>query len=322
MNVWGITSGSAGMVAQVKALAAALGVKPDMKTADICVPFVYLPNIVYGSPLRHCIVPYLLAPGSDALDGPLPDMVISCGRRGALVAMGLRARHRKGHTRFIHIQDPQVSARYFDMVVAMEHDSITGPNVFKTRFALHAITPDTLASARRKFEPKFASCPKPYVAVLLGGSTNKYTLSAEAMARLIMSLQQFLRYFAGTLLITPSRRTGEDNIRMLQKTFAGKPNVYIYDFSGDNPYMGMLALAEAVIVTNDSVNMMSEALATGKPVYILPLPGHIDTKPSRFADRLVREHYARILGDRLEQWTYAVNDEMQRLAEKIKVMMK
>jgi len=317
-SCWGLTDGSAGMVAQVKALAVALQLDVEMKKIALRKPFVYLPNIVYGSPLRHFIVPYFMAPESDALPEPLPEVIISCGRRAALVSMGLRAHKRNRATRFIHIQDPQVSARYFDQVVAMKHDKITGSNVIKTRFALHAITPAVLTQAREQFAPRFASYAKPRVAVLLGGSTNKYTLSKGAMARVIMSLQQLMQQHEGSLLITPSRRTGEDNIRMLQQTFAANPNVYVYDFSGDNPYMGMLALADVIIVTNDSVNMMSEALATGKPTYLLPLPGHASTKPSRFADALIADNLARPLGHTLEEWSYTISDEMEKLAVTIK----
>ena len=85
-----------------------------------------------------------------------------------------------------------------------------------------------------------------------------------------------------------------------------------------NPYMGMLALADYVIVTNDSVNMMSEAAATGKPVYIMSLPGHSGTKQARFADGLIHDGIARPLAGKLESWHYEVSDEMEKLAAEVK----
>lgn len=315
---WGITDGSAGMVAQVRALALAMGLDAQIKKATVKKPFVYLPNIVYGSPLRHLIVPYLVAPESDSLAPPWPDIVITCGRRAALLAMGMRARA-KGKTRFIHIQDPQVSARYFDLVVAMGHDRITGANVLKTRFALHAITPAAMEQARQAFEPRFAEYAKPRVAVLLGGTTNKYTFTRDAMAKIVMQLQQFQGRTGASLLITPSRRTGDDNISMLRQTFAANKQVYIYDFIEQNPYMGMLALADAIVATNDSVNMMSEAHATGKPLYLLPLPGHTDSKPARFAEGLLADGIARVLGNTLQTWDYPRSNEMDELVEKIRL---
>ena len=347
MRVWGITSGQAGMVAQVRALAQALEVVPQMKRIDIRAPFSLLPNIVFASPLRKVVLPCLTG---DALCAPYPELVISCGRRGALAAMGMRemllspppagGRVRVGdfvgrpspeapspalppaggggRTVFIHIQDPQLPARYFDLVVAMRHDRITGPNVIKTRYALHAITPQALARARAEFEPVFAAYQGPRVAVLLGGSTNKYRLGADGMRGVIASLKALLAQSAGSLLITPSRRTGQENIRMLREAFSGDGRVYIYDFAGANPYMGLLAVADAIVATDDSVNMMSEAVATGKPVYILKLPGHAHTKPADFALGLLQEGAAREMDGRLEQWEYAVGDEMGWLAGEVR----
>jgi len=225
MVVWGITPGNAGMQAQVRALAGALGETPVMKNVDIRKSFAWIPNVV-AAPFRRFIVPYFIDAKSDAPTLPYPDIIISCGRRGALVAMGLR--HAMPMTKFIHIQDPQVSSRYFDLVIAMEHDKITGPNVIKTRYALHSITPDVLRVAAEKFAPRFAGYAKPLVAVLLGGSTNKYQFGKEAMAQVIMQLQQLLQRMEGTLLITPSRRTGEENVAMLRGAFAENPRVYVY----------------------------------------------------------------------------------------------
>lgn len=312
---WGLTSGAAGMVAQVKSLALALNLDVQMKKVDIRAPFSFLPNAVYPC-VRSFIFPQLLSRESDSLAEPFPDVIISCGRRAALVAMGLKMK--APDTRFIHIQDPQMPARYFDLVVAMAHDKIEGENVIKTRFALHSITSDSLRQARNMFEPVFASYASPRIAVLLGGSTNKYTLNTQAMEQVVSGLKDLLDKSKGSLLITPSRRTGEANITRLREAFAGEKRVYIYNFLDENPYMGLLALADAIVVSNDSVNMMSEAHATGKPVYILPLSGHEHTKPARFAEALMRDGIARRMDGDLEKWDYPVSNEMQELAQAIR----
>ena len=321
MTCWGITSGQAGMVAQVKALAHALGETPEMKKITLKKSVAWLPNLIAATLLRRLVLPHFIDQSSDALTPPWPELVISCGRRAAMVAMGLRSIIPAGSTRFIHIQDPQGGARNFDVVVAMEHDKIFGRNVIKTRYALHSITPEVLRGAAAHFGPRFAVYPKPHVAVLLGGATNKYHFNKESMAQVIMALQQLLQRMEGSLLITPSRRTGEDNIAMLRSAFANNPRVYVYGGVEENPYMGMLALADTIVVTNDSVNMMSESRATGKPMYVLSLPGHVDTKPARFAQMLVTEGVARPLGNSIEHWNYPVADEMAMLAKSIKEML-
>jgi mitochondrial fission protein ELM1 len=136
--IWGLTDGSAGMVAQVRALAAALGRPVVMKTIRVRKSVAWLPNGVHGAVLRPFIFPRFLAPGSDDLTAPWPDLVVSCGRRAGLVAAGMRAKRGDARTRFIHVQDPQMSPRHFDLVVAMAHDRVQGANVNKTVIALHA----------------------------------------------------------------------------------------------------------------------------------------------------------------------------------------
>lgn len=280
---WGITDGSAGMVAQVQALAVAINIAPEMKIISLKKPWSLLPNICYDSCLLKFVLPYALLKPTN-IEKPYPEMIISCGRKSALVAASIKKK--QPDIKIVHIQDPQMSASNFDVVVAMEHDKIKGKNVIKTRFALHSINSEVLNSAREKFTPHFAAYPRPYIAVLIGGSTNKYKLTKARMKALIVGLQECLTGTKGSLLITPSRRTGVENIENLKKTFADNKNVYIYDGKSENPYIGLLACADEILVTNDSVNMMSEAFATGKPVTIINLKGHKNTKPSRFAEMI------------------------------------
>lgn len=319
-KVWGLTDGSAGMVAQVQALAQAIGVSPQMKKVVLTRMFGWQPNAIYAAGFKHMIMPYAFdRKRSDSLVLPWPDLIISCGRRGALIAMGMRFLAQKAGipTKFINIQDPRTPADAFDLVVALEHDKISGPNVIKTRFALHRITPALLAEAKEKFAARFAEYARPQVAALIGGSTNKYDLTKSRMAEVVAALKQV----PGSLLITASRRTGKRNFTMLKQSFGfaeGDRKAYVYDFTGDNPYFGLLALADHIVVTNDSVNMMSEACATGKPIYILPLPGHRRTKPARFAEGLIADGIARPLGATLESWSYPVKDELTALAGEVK----
>jgi uncharacterized protein len=322
---WGITDGSAGMAAQVKALAAALGADLDMKVVRVKMPWVKLPNICYATPLRKLVLSSLIEKGSDSLEGPFPDIIISCGRRAAIVTSALRDKLRAQPgvkaPYFVHIQAPQMNPKYFDLVVAMAHDKISAPNVIKTRYALHHVTPDVLNEARARWAPEFEKYPSPKVAVLIGGSTNKYTLAPEAIDHMIIVLERLLRNTDGSLLITPSRRTGEEGIARLRAAFEGKERVYIYDFVSENPYLGMLAVADSFVITNDSVNMMSEAAATGKPLHIIAFSNHKGTKPSRFAAGLIRDGIARPLGARLEAWEYEFKDEMGALAQEVRQRM-
>ncbi len=331
---WGFAA-STGMSMQVRALAESLGMDVQIKDVQVKPPFVWLPNSLYAAGLSRLVIPHFLTEDSDAMHAPWPDVVISCGRRPAMIAMGLKhvilsgakdldssaSPQNNKKTKFIHIQDPHVSPANFDAVVAMNHDRIEGSNVIKAQYALHTITQEKLWAAQQKFQPIFASYPKPYIAVLLGGSTNKYKLTLSAMQDLISRLRLVQAKAAGTLLITISGRTGDINTRILKDVFGDNRRVHIYDGLGENPYMGMLALAESIFVTNDSVNMMSEAAATGKPLFILPFAGHANTKPARFADGLITSGVARLWTGSWDRWSYNAGDEMQRIAEKIRAII-
>lgn len=317
MRAWGITDGSTGMVSQVKALAELLKIPVDMKVITLPKPYVWLPNSFYASPFTKKMAAFLL---QQKVQGVAPKFVISCGRKGAAVSMALKLLMPK--TTFICLQDPRVSSEHFDLVVAMQHDKIIGSNVLKIRFALHQITSETLANAQEKFAVHFETYEKPRVAVLLGGSTNKYTLTQNSMQQVVAQMEQLLAQNTCSLFITPSRRTGEENIRLLDYRFRGNDRVYIYDGQSENPYFALLAASNFIVVTDDSVNMMSEAVATGKPMYILPLAGHKNTKPARFAEALIADGIARKLEDKLEFWSYNVPDEMTWLATEINKKLK
>lgn len=297
-KIIGITDGSSGMVAQVVALAEAMGFTPQMQKISLPKWLRLIPNGLYDIfPFLLCFIKPPVANKNQA------ELVISCGRKAAAVSAAIKKISPDIKT--IHIQDPQMSARNFDAVVAMQHDKISGQNVIKTTFALHSITPEKLSAARSRFLPIFSHYPRPHIAVLLGGNTNKYQLTEKRMEKLISDLKDKLASMNGSLLITTSRRTGTQNTEALKSAFANDSRVYIYDGNQENPYMGLLATADKIMVSNDSVNMMSEALATGKDVDILLLADHNNTKPSRFADKIT--HGLRMKGNEMQQVAASLN---------------
>ncbi len=273
----GITDGNAGTVAQVRALAEAMHCELELITVAVNPLWRVLPNAAFDLGV-HCLFPVTSQPPPEGK----PELAISCGRKAALVS----AFWNMPGTRRIHIHDPQMSPAHFDAVIAMEHDWLAGANIIQARYALHTITPEKLQAAVHHWEPRFAHLPRPWRAVLIGGSTNKYTFTAAAMRELIGQVERI----DGSLLITTSRRTGADNIQLLHTHFSSHARrVFLYTGELENPYLGLLACADEIYVTNDSVNMMSEAMATGKPVHILNLSGHQNTKPAWFAARLQGE---------------------------------
>src|SRR5262249_55109092 len=156
----------------------------------------------------------------------------------------------------VHVQKPPLPARVFDVLVVPKHDGLAGPNVIVTEGAVHRVTHAKLAAAAARFAARYEHLPKPRVAVLIGGSNNRYRLTAAGMRVLAGQLAALAKGSAG-LMITPSRRTEPEAARILSEALAGLP-ADIWDGAGDNPYFGLLALADAILVTRDSVSMTSE----------------------------------------------------------------
>jgi hypothetical protein len=208
---------------------------------------------------------------SDRIAPPWPDIIVSCGRRAARHALTAREAS-GGRLLAVHVQDPRLRARDFDLVIAMEHDAIAaGEKVIKVATALHDLTPANLATAARTWAERLAPLGRPLVGVMIGGDLRGRRFSLDDGQRLLADLRRVKSAADAALVITPSRRTPEPVIQLLRQAFAGDPRVFLWDRTGENPYRAVLALADRLIVTSDSVSMISEALATPHPVEVFDL---------------------------------------------------
>uniref|UniRef100_UPI0005B286A2 ELM1/GtrOC1 family putative glycosyltransferase n=1 Tax=Methylobacterium sp. B34 TaxID=95563 RepID=UPI0005B286A2 len=143
-------------------------------------------------------------------------------------------------------------------------------HVFTTLTAPHLVTAARLAAARARPDPRLARLDGPRVAVLVGGDSRHLSYRKTDMNRLVEDLRG-LAAQGCRLMVTISRRT-PNPLRDAVKVLAAETGGFLWDGSGDNPYVAMLALAEAIVVTSDSANMVSEAVSTGAPVLLFDLP--------------------------------------------------
>ncbi len=235
-----------------------------------------------------------------------PDVLISCGRRSAPVSIAVR-RAAGGRTFTVHIQNPLTRVRCFDLVVPMEHDGLTGPNVVVTRAALHGVTPEKLAAAGAEWRERLGGLN---VAVMLGGESRSHRFTRETLDRLASGLVGL----EGDIAVTPSRRTQPDVVEALK---ARLPQAWFWDGAGGNPYLGMLALARHLVITEDSVSMVSEAISTGKPVYVAKMAGR-SRRLARFHDSLLKEGVVRVFDGRLGESRYEPINETPRIAAEVR----
>jgi hypothetical protein len=307
-TVWALHDGKIGMANQTRGLAEALNWPITEKLLVIRAPWRYLPPSLWLAPSLA------LDPAGGRLEPPWPDLVIACGRNSVAPAR-LVKRASRGRSFWVQVQDPRFARSEIDLIVAPRHDPAPGENVFRTLGAVHRVTSEKLAADAARWEPVFATLPRPLIAVLIGGDNSVYRLTEQSFGALCDRLVALAKSGVG-LAITPSRRTGEAQRAMLQKRLAGLP-AYIWAGSGDNPYFGMLGAADAIVVTADSVSMISEAAATGKPVHIVALDGGSD-KFARFHQGMRDAGITRPFNGTIETWHYPPLDDTARAAAEIR----
>jgi uncharacterized protein len=306
--VWAVHDGKIGMANQVIGLAESVGW-----------PFVEK-RLAIRAPWRHLVPPLWFQPlsapgaGGDRLEPPWPDLLIACGRNAVAPARAVKEAS-GGRTFWVHIQDPRFGRSRADLLVVPSHDPATGANVFTTMGAVHRVTPAQLEDGARRFGPLVASLPRPLVAVLIGGDNRVYRLPPDRFAAFADQLAGLAHEGFG-LAITPSRRTGPANEALLRDRLRDVP-AFVWDGTGDNPYFGLLGLADAIVVTADSVNMISEAAATGKPVHVVGLAGG-SAKFARFHRTMEEAGITRPFRGTIEQWSYRLPDDQDRAAALIR----
>lgn len=296
---WVLHDGKPGMASQALGLAEATGFPFVEKRLDVRRPWAWLPPRLWAAPLQA------VAAAGEALAPPWPDLVIGCGRNTVRPALAIR-RASQGRTVAAQVQDPRAGRGGFDLMVVPAHDRLRGPRVLVTRGAVHRVTAARLAAERRRF-PTLETLPRPIVAVLIGGANRAYRFDLARLADTVDRIAAALRKSGGAILVTPSRRTGAAAEAVLRERLRGVPGE-IWNGAGDNPYYAYLAIADSVLVTADSVSMVSEAAATGKPVQVIGLDGG-DRKFARFHETMREAGAVRPFADRIEFWSYPPLDD-------------
>ena len=262
----------------------------------------------------------LAAPGSDhafgaAFDASLhapPLIAIGCGRQAALATRRLRARG----ARVVQVLDPRIDPAHWDLLVVPWHDGVRGANVLTLLGSLHPVDAAWLAQAREAFAG-FAALPRPRTAVLLGGSSRHVRFDRADFDLLASQLDAALARDGGSLLLTASRRTPRELRAALRQRYATTPGfTWLGPADGANPYAGMLAWADRIVCSPDSVNMISEACATDVPVHVFD-PARARSRLRAFLDDLLACGRIRALDARLAPFDVEPLRETARIARDV-----
>ncbi|MBQ4854875.1 mitochondrial fission ELM1 family protein [Rhodanobacter sp. B2A1Ga4] len=266
---WVITDSAAGNQRQALALAEYLQLPLRHLVLQPRAPWSWLaPRLAWGGRLA------LPARQRQLFAPPWPAVAIGCGRAAALFTRLLR-QLADGQCHTVQILNPRIDPALWDTVIAPRHDQLDGPNVLRPLGSLNSVDDEWLADGRDAC-PQFTELLQPRVGVLLGGPRQGIALGADYALRLVARLLERHRREGGSLLVLGSRRTPPALVEIFRHELKGVPGlVWAGPDDGRNPYPGVLGWADRLVVTPDSVNMLSEACAVGCPVETLvsaPLP--------------------------------------------------
>ena len=306
-----LTQGMHGMISQVEGMAKALNTDYNHKIVRLSFPWNLIP------PKFTPISDIILKDKTYLAEGETPGLIISCGRKSVIPSILLKKKNPKIFT--IHIQDPKVSFKNFDAIIAPEHDNLNGDNVYSSKGAIHYITEPEIKKAEPYLANKIKS--QKLVSLILGGPNKYYSFNKDQLIEIFNEIKSKFISNGYKVIVIPSMRTPKTSIELATKELGASG--YVVNSVDKQAYLSALALADNVIVTCDSTSMISEAAISGKPIFV----AHMKPKKNNYRFkkfyRLFNEiGITRDLGDQIESWTYNKLNEAERIAAIINSKLK
>ena len=300
-----LTEGLHGMVSQVEGLARALDLE-------------YFHEKIELNSFWNLIPPKLSPVSKFVFKNKIEkdfDVIISCGRKSVIPSIYYKKNLRKNIIN-IHIQNPKVSLKNFDFIIAPDHDDIKGQNVLISKGAIHYLTLEDIKDCKNYLEDKNDK-NRDVITLILGGPTKYYSYKEENIINIFSKIKKNLVESNLQLIVIPSNRTPKNTINFAKEYF--DKNRLVIESVDKQAYLSSLALSKYIVVTCDSSSMISEAALTGKPIYVGMLPSlKNDHRFKKFRNLFKELNIIRELGDNLEIWSYEKLDETNRIAQEIK----
>jgi len=310
LTCWVISDGRRGIENQALGLAeAASRLRPiDIKTCQIdqgSTLAAMPPSVQFKLKSR---------PEDYGLNTPYPAIAIGCGRQA--IAPLLALKKVAGKEIFtVYVQDPRMDTAGFDLVIAPEHDDISGTNVETMIGSPNRIDEMEIIGHTLSFAEDLGNYPMPRAAFLIGGKSKTHKLGKKEHKFHLKTAKDMID-MGKSLLITTSRRTPDWAIDDYQRLESDYDNIWLHTGSGNNPYFAFLGGAEQIFVTEDSTNMLTEACATGKPVFRLPMAG-APGKFQKLYDALEARCHVVPVGGAINKDDYEPLEETARVADKL-----
>lgn len=263
-RIWVVLSDKRGDNGQVETVEKALDWRCVHKYVHMREPYVF------GKPKLEASLHHLDRSRSDPLEPPWPDLILTIGRRPSMVALWIREQS-GGRTKIVLLGKPTGSPELYDLVIASAENQIPPlPNVLPIIWPLMRIDEGAVAAAAETWAPRLADLPRPLIGVMVGGPTGPFIFNGSVADRLIELAAEIAGDMGGTPYITTSRRTPPAVVATLKDRLPRGARLFDWTTGGEeNPYLGLVGLADGFLVTGDSISMQVEVAQLGKPLAIL-----------------------------------------------------
>jgi len=256
--------------------------------------------------------------------GSRPDIVISAGAQSAAQALLLRARHqcRVVHCASLRPRLPRGLAGYpFDLMIAPASgpDDAEPPGPADRLLTVvgspHVVSPALLARARDLWADRLSHLPSPRIVLLLGPDSRP----AEAK-RLARRLARMTRERLGCVLVSVlpgcPAEAADGAVSGIESCFS---LIYRHGEPDEDPTLGFLGGADAVVCAWTGAGTVSEACAGSAPVFVVRTGREGEPAASRRTlDRLIALGHARPFEASLSPWSRTPLDEAGRAARIIR----
>jgi mitochondrial fission protein ELM1 len=190
-----------------------------------------------------------------------PDFIFSAGRRSALAALKLKKIY--PYAKIIQLMRPNIQPKYFSFITTPMHDNYVYAD-YESLVAPNFIDSEQLEEAAKNF-PAISSSK---FLVIIGGSSKSKNIDNDIAKGFYEFLERIEKTYNCNFSFVTSRRTDPHIIEYINNNFQYSKKYFWEQIKDDNPYVALLNKAENFIVTGDSVSMISDCLATGKPCII------------------------------------------------------
>lgn len=216
-----------------------------------------------------------------------PGLILSSGGKTAFLNV-LLAR-RLGCANVFIGPPPDLSTRQFTVVLHAEED-VAGDNRITMDYLPTRLNPAKAALAGADFVREKGLVGRRLACMLLGGNSRSHHYTEEDWRALAQGMNVLAERFGLAWLLTTSRRTGAEAEAILHDTL-DPAHVADATWWGSAPrpvVIPYLGAADVAFCTQDSLTMLSEAIASGRPVFALyPEALRHDALESSFNERFL-----------------------------------